>query len=122
MTEPTADGMIPLRPDLLPHLADLLEREWCWTTLGNQMMLVSVSGGCRVAITPGGGMKPAICSVAEGTERYNTVAKLRPIAPDHPMALLLAAVPDLVRLARKVAAAQHNAGDATDALKRAGLV
>lgn len=108
-----------------PYLLEILADDWLWRSMGGEMILVTEHGGARVVIAPSRAPTKTRTHqrgphIVTPTEQEGGGHVLRPIAPDHPLALVLAAVPQLVQVVRRVAE-QHGWQDAQDALKRAGL-
>lgn len=68
---------------------------WRWQKFGDKLMLVTDGGGTDVvlSVSAGGRDKGALTTCSPD-------GVMIPLTPDHPLARLLAAVPDLVAIAR----------------------
>lgn len=87
-------------PPLHPYLAEVIADEWLWREMGGEMILVTAHGGARVVIAPPSSMRRQPPAIMVPTAQDGGGHVLRPIKPDHPIAIALAALPDMAKALR----------------------
>lgn len=95
MTDQRDDVALPSASEF----EDLLSHGWVWAVIGNDIMLVTRSGGSKVVLASGHSgrsIKPALMvRVSAG--------RLAPLTDgNHPLAKLLAVVPNMVEVLRDI--------------------